>query len=90
MAEKKKKIELFKNTDLSQYVIRGSEDDWKSALATGPQGILSVKRSATLSLYLLAENLFLLISGATINVSFLPALLIGLPFRRNLPLPWAF
>ena len=52
-AEKKKTVELFKNADLSQYAIRGSEDDWKSALATGPQGIISVKRSATLTAYLL-------------------------------------
>jgi len=43
----KKTIELFKNSDLSQYAIRGSEDDWKSALATGPHGIISVKRFFT-------------------------------------------
>jgi len=46
-AEKKKTIELFKNTDLSQFAIRGSEDDWKSALATRPHGIISVKRYLT-------------------------------------------
>jgi len=56
-AEKKKTIELFKNTDLSQYAIRGSEDDWKSALASGPQGIISVKRSVTLTVYLLIVKL---------------------------------
>jgi len=54
-AEKKKTVELFKNTDLSQYAIRGSEDDWKSALASGPQGIISVKRSATATLHLITE-----------------------------------
>jgi len=46
-AEKKKTVELFKNTDLSQYTIRGSEDDWKSVLATGPHGIISIKRLLT-------------------------------------------
>ena len=35
--------ELFKNVDLSQYKIRGSEDDWRSALTAGTKGIVSLK-----------------------------------------------
>jgi len=51
--QKKKTIDLFKNTDLSQYAIRGSEDDWKSALASGPHGIISVKRLLTFYLLII-------------------------------------
>ena len=56
-AEKKKTVELFKNTDLSQYAIRGSEDDWKSALAGGPQGIISIKRLLICPFLVVINNL---------------------------------
>jgi len=56
-AEKKKTVELFKNTDLSQYAVRGSEDDWKSALAGGPQGIISIKRLLICPFLVVINNL---------------------------------
>ena len=43
-SQKKATAELFKNVDLSQYKIRGSENDWLAALNTGNKGIVSVKR----------------------------------------------
>ena len=64
-AERKKMVELFKNTDLSQYAIRGSEDDWKSALAGGPQGIISIKRLLICLFFVVINNLLML--TVTIN-----------------------
>jgi len=58
-------VELFKNTDLSQYAIRGSEDDWKSALAGGPQGIISIKRLLICLFFVVINNLLML--TVTIN-----------------------
>ena len=69
-AEKKKTIELFKNTDLSQYAIRGSEDDWKSALAGGPQGIISVKRLLICYFCVVINNLTILATTATVIAVF--------------------
>ena len=71
-AQKKTTIELFKNIDLSQYAIRGSEDDWKSALASGPQGTISVKRLLTCYLFI---KFFLLTS---LSLPFSELSLVGL------------
>ena len=43
--EEKKKLALLQDQDLSQYAIKGSEQDWGTALAAGKQGLVSVKRS---------------------------------------------
>ena len=43
-SQRKSTAELFKNVDLSQYKIQGSEDDWKVALNTGSKNIVSLKR----------------------------------------------
>ena len=63
-AEKKKTVELFKNVDLRQFAIHSSEDDWRSALASGPQGIVSVKRSPTHSTLLVFRS----ISAAVVSL----------------------
>lgn len=41
--QEKKKLASLEDQDLSQYVIKGSEQDWGKALAAGKQGLISVK-----------------------------------------------
>lgn len=44
---KEKQVEELKKLqleDLSQFTIKGSENEWSSALAKNPKGILSLKR----------------------------------------------
>jgi len=47
VSEKQKKdLDVLKGLDLSQFSIRGSEEDWGQALSSGkPAGLVSVKRS---------------------------------------------
>ena len=42
--QEKKKLASLEDQDLSQYVIKGSEQNWGKALAAGKQGLISVKR----------------------------------------------
>ncbi|XP_077994185.1 RNA cytidine acetyltransferase-like isoform X2 [Glandiceps talaboti] len=45
-AKQKKELEQLKKIDLTQYSIRGEDDDWQSALAPGSaQSIVSIKSS---------------------------------------------
>ena len=44
--KQKKDLDVLKGLDLSQFSIRGSEDDWGQALSSGKTGgLISVKRS---------------------------------------------
>ena len=46
--KQKKDLDVLKGLDLSQFSIRGSEEDWGQALSSGkPAGLVSVKRSVT-------------------------------------------
>ena len=42
--EETKKLAALQNQDLSQYAIKGSEQEWGKALSVGKQGLISVKR----------------------------------------------
>lgn len=45
ISEKQKhQAQSLKNTDLSQFAIRGSEEDWGAALGKGHTGVISIKR----------------------------------------------
>ena len=51
VSEKQKKdLDVLKGLDLSQFSIRGSEEDWDHALSSGkPAGLVSVKRSVAIT-----------------------------------------
>lgn len=42
--KQKKQLAQLKKENLEQYKIKGTEQDWKAAIAVGSKGIISVKR----------------------------------------------